>query len=233
MEGLWYSMPPDRVSVLAPRWEDAERYDAAAPFRIVRDRERFMWPGPNLRRTVHELVDTLEIETVLFGDAFPLARLGPDLAARGVPYLVMAHGFDFWLSTMPGTNSWLRHVTGAASRVPVCSAFIGKTVRTAVPAHVPVSVLTPGVDIERFRPDLPTDDIRERLGIGRRPLVVCVSRLVARKGQDVFRPSRRSVIESIPPPDQGRIWPHLGHLPRPPRLALPLSYFRFATLGPI
>jgi phosphatidylinositol alpha-1,6-mannosyltransferase len=198
MEGLWCSMPPDRVAVLAPDWEGAPSYDAAARFRVVRDQERFMWPGANLRRRVLQLVEELEIEAVLFGDAFPLARLGPDLAARGIPYLVMAHGFDFWLSTMPGTNAWLRRVTGAASRVPVCSAFIGKTVRTAVPDHVPVSVLTPGVDIERFRPDLPTDDIRQRMGGGRRPLVVCVSRLVARKGQDVLIRGMRRVRRRVP-----------------------------------
>jgi phosphatidylinositol alpha-1,6-mannosyltransferase len=198
VEGLWCSMPSERVAVLAPRWEGAEAYDAAAPFRVVRDQERFMWPGPNLRRKVLGLVDELSIEAVLFGDAFPLARLGPDLAARGLPYLVMAHGFDFWLSTMPGTNAWLRRVTARASRVPVCSAFIGKTVRTAVPDHVPVSVLTPGVDIERFRPDLRTDDIRERLGIGRRPLVVCVSRLVTRKGQDVLIRGMRRVRRRVP-----------------------------------
>lgn len=197
-EGLWRSMPPDRVAVLAPRWEKADAYDAAAPFRIVRDRDRFMWPGPNLARKVDALVHELEIEVVLFGDAFPLARLGPDLADRGVPYLVMAHGFDFWLSTTPGTNGWLRRVTERASRVPVCSAFIGKTVRTAVPSHVPVSVLTPGVDIERFRPDLPTGDIRERLGIGDRPLVVCVSRLVARKGQDVLIRGMRRIRHRVP-----------------------------------
>jgi phosphatidylinositol alpha-1,6-mannosyltransferase len=68
----------------------------------------------------------------------------------------------------------------------MCSTFIARTVRTAVPASVPVSVLHPGADTEAFRPGLPTADLRERHGIGDRPLVVCVSRLVARKGQDVL-----------------------------------------------
>jgi len=63
---------------------------------------------------------------------------------------------------------------------------------------VPVSVLTPGVDIDRFRPDLPTRDIRERLGIGDRPLVVCVSRLVSRKGQDVLIRGMRRVRRRVP-----------------------------------
>ena len=198
LEGLWRSMPAHRVAVLAPDWPGAAAYDAREPFQVDRDRERFMWPGPNLRRHVHRLVEETQAEVVLFGDAFPLARLGPELASLGTPYLVMAHGFDFWMSTTPGTNAWLRRVTGAATRVPVCSAFIGKTVRTAVPEHVPVSVLTPGVDIERFRPDMHTHDIRERHGIGDRPLIVCVSRLVARKGQDMLIRAMRRIRRRVP-----------------------------------
>jgi phosphatidylinositol alpha-1,6-mannosyltransferase len=198
MEGLWRAYPPERVAVLAPSWERAADYDANERFVIVRDRDRFMWPGPNLRRKVLDLIDEVGAEVVLFGDAFPLAALGPDLAARGIPYLVVAHGFDYWMSATPGAHAWFRRATGGASRVPVCSAFVGRTVRTAVRPEVPVSVLTPGVDVQRFRPDLQTADIRGRLGIGERPLVVCVSRLVARKGQDVLIKAMRRIRRHVP-----------------------------------
>ena len=80
----------------------------------------------------------------------------------------------------------MRYATSKAARVAVMrSEFVARTVRTAVPWRVPVSVLYPGADIEAFRPGLPTRDLRERHLLGERPLVVCVSRLVARKGQDV------------------------------------------------
>ena len=56
-------------------------------------------------------------------------------------------------------------MTSSASRVPVmCSEFIARTVRTAVPRRVPVSILYPGADLQAFRPDLPTADLRERWG---------------------------------------------------------------------
>ena len=67
-----------------------------------------------------------------------------------------------------------------------------------MPARVPVSVLTPGVDADRFRPDLPTDDIRARFGLQARPLVVCVSRLVTRKGQDVLIKAMRTIRRRVP-----------------------------------
>jgi phosphatidyl-myo-inositol dimannoside synthase len=199
LEALWKELPPDRVSVLAPAWDEAEAFDAAAPYPILREPVEFMWPTPTLSRRVTDAVAELDVEVVLFGDAFPLATLGPGLARRGVPYLVAAHGFDYWMSVVPGAHTLMRHMTSRASRVPVlCSRFIARTVRTAVPRDVPVSVLYPGADLTVFRPDLPTDDIRERLGIGERPLVVCVSRLVARKGQDVLIRGMSIVRQRVP-----------------------------------
>jgi phosphatidyl-myo-inositol dimannoside synthase len=187
LEALWSELPADRVAVFAPSWQGAAGYDAAAAFPIIREPGTFVWPTPEVARRIDRAIDELGTEVVLFGDALPLAVLGPRLARRGVPYLVAAHGFDHWSSTVPGSHALMRYMTSRASRVPVmCSRFIARTVRTAVPRRVPVSVLYPGADLARFRPDLPTEDLRERYGLRGRPLVVCVSRLVARKGQDVL-----------------------------------------------
>ena len=199
LEALWRELPPDRVSVLAPTWEGAEAFDAAAPYTIVREPSEFIWPTPAFAARLDDTIASLGVEVVLFGDAFPLAALGPRLAKEGTPYLVAAHGFDYWLSVMPGAHTMMRYMTSGASRVPVmCSEFIARTVRTAVPAAVPVSILYPGADLAAFRPDLPTADLRERLGVGERPLVVCVSRLVARKGQDVLILGIPRIRRSVP-----------------------------------
>jgi phosphatidylinositol alpha-1,6-mannosyltransferase len=196
---LCTSLPTGRVSVIAPDWEGAARFDRDAPFSIVRRPGPFLWPTPAIAETVEREIGRSGAEVVLFGDAFPLALLGPRLAARGTPYLVAAHGFDYWLSTVPVAHGVMRRMTSRAARVSVmCSRFIARRVRTAVPADVPVSVLYPGADLERFRPDLPTADLRERHGLADRPLVVCVSRLVARKGQDVLIRSMRDVLRRVP-----------------------------------
>jgi phosphatidylinositol alpha-1,6-mannosyltransferase len=199
LEALWKELPHDRVAVLAPSWEGADGFDAAAPYPILREPTEFIWSSPGFAARLDEAVADLQVEVVLFGDAFPLAALGPRLARLGTPYLVAAHGFDYWLSVVPGAHAMMRFMTSKAARVPVmCSAFIARTVRTAVPSHVPVSVLHPGADLEAFRPDLPTADLRERYGIGDRPLVVCVSRLVARKGQDVLIRGMGEVRRRVP-----------------------------------
>jgi phosphatidylinositol alpha-1,6-mannosyltransferase len=198
LEALWRELPPDRVAVVAPSWEGAEAFDARTPYPILREPDAFVWPTPGFRSRLDRMIQDLGVEVVLFGDAFPLATLGPGLARRGTPYLVAAHGFDYWLSVIPGTHTLMRRMTSAASRVWVCSEFIARTVRTAVPREVPVSVLYPGADLGAFRPDLATADIREGLGLGDRPLVVCVSRLVARKGQDVLIRGMSAVRRRVP-----------------------------------
>jgi phosphatidylinositol alpha-1,6-mannosyltransferase len=199
LHSLMRELPPDRVTVYAPAWEGSEAFDAGKAYRVVRDPRAFVWPTPEVGKRVHDLIRQTGSEVVLFGDAMPLAALGPGVARGGTPYLVAAHGFDYWLSLVPGAHAWMRRVTSRAARVPVmCSQFIARVVRTAVPAEVPVSVLYPGADIDTFRPDLPTGDILERHGVTDRPLIVCVSRLVARKGQDVLIASMAEIRRRVP-----------------------------------
>lgn len=198
LDSLCRALPAEAISVIAPTWEGAAAYDAAAPFDVVRGSRSFLWPTPALAERVDEYATRRDAEVVVFGDAFPLALLGPRLASAGRPYLVLSHGFDYWMSTVPVAHTVMRRMTSRASRVAGCSEFVSRRVRTAAPDHVPVSVLHPGADVERFRPDLPTEDLRSRHGLGDRPVIVCVSRLVARKGQDVLIRAMRSIQRRVP-----------------------------------
>jgi phosphatidylinositol alpha-1,6-mannosyltransferase len=199
LEALVREMPTDRIAVFCPDAEDSAAYDATVPFRVLRQPEPFLWPTPRIGDRIEEAANDLGAEVLMFGATYPLALLGPRLAGRGLPYLAAAHGFEYWLSIAPATHALMRHATSRASRVPVlCSRFIARTVRTAVPREVPVSVLYPGADVERFRPDLETREIRSRHGIGEGPLVVCVSRLVRRKGQDVLIRAMPAIRARVP-----------------------------------
>ena len=199
LEALVRCLPPDRVAVLCPDAEGGGAFDEGAPYAVYRQPERFLWPVPDVGRRVREAVRSFEAEVVLFGAVYPLALLGPSLAKTGTPYLAAAHGFEYWLSIAPGTHALVRRATSRAARVPVmCSAFIARVVRTAVPEDVPVSVMYPGADLAAFRPDLPYEDLTELHGVAESPLIVCVSRLVARKGQDVLIRAMPEIRRDVP-----------------------------------
>ena len=199
LEALVRCFAPERIAVFCPVFQGAGVYDSGSPYRVFRQPEAFVWPTPDIGRRVADAAAEHRAEVVLFGATYPLGLLGPRVARSGIPYLSAAHGFEYWLSIAPGSHALVRRATGHASRVPVmCSAFIARVVRTAVPERVPVSVMYPGADVEVFRPDLEFEDLKERHGLTDRPLVVCVSRLVARKGQDVLIRAMPEVVRRVP-----------------------------------
>jgi phosphatidyl-myo-inositol dimannoside synthase len=196
LEALVRALPPDRVAVMAPSDREDARddphdrcraYDRDAAFRVLRQPEAFVWPRSGISSRIQRCAEEVRADVVLFGATVPLALAGPGLASRGLPYLAAAHGLEYWTSIAPGTNTLMRYATSRASRVPVmCSEFVARRVRTAVSKSVPVSVLYPGADVDRFHPDVATEAVRAALRIEDRPSIVCVSRLVPRKGQDVL-----------------------------------------------
>jgi phosphatidylinositol alpha-1,6-mannosyltransferase len=60
--------------------------------------------------------------------------------------------------------------------------------------------LAPGVDVDAYSPKMKSDgdEVRRRYGLGGRPVVVCVSRLVPRKGQDVLIRAFPAVRAAVP-----------------------------------
>ncbi|MDT0347867.1 glycosyltransferase, partial [Streptomyces litchfieldiae] len=58
--------------------------------------------------------------------------------------------------------------------------------------------LPPGVDEKTFHPGSGGDEVRARLGLTDRPVVVCVSRLVPRKGQDTLIRAMPAILAAEP-----------------------------------
>lgn len=199
LRSLVRELPSDRVAVLCPAADGPAALADDDGIRVLRQPERFLWPTPDAGRRIRAAIAELGIEAVLFGATYPLAALGPGLSRRGTPYVAAAHGFEYWLSVAPGAHTLMRRATSRASRVAVmCSAFVARVVRTAVPDRVPVSVMYPGADVEAFHPDVPFAGVRERHGLVDRRVVVCVSRLVPRKGQDVLIRAMPEIRRRVP-----------------------------------
>jgi phosphatidyl-myo-inositol dimannoside synthase len=58
--------------------------------------------------------------------------------------------------------------------------------------------LAPGVDTEAYHPGVDGSEVRRRYGLSDRPVIVCVSRLVPRKGQDMLIRALPAIRRRVP-----------------------------------
>ncbi|ORV92587.1 alpha-(1-2)-phosphatidylinositol mannosyltransferase [Mycobacterium interjectum] len=182
---------PHSVTVYAPHWKGAEAFDdsaAAAGYRVVRHPGTLMLPGPAVDTRMRRLIGERGIDTVWFGAAAPLALLAPRARQAGATrVLASTHGHEVGWSMLPVARSVLRRIGDCTDVVTFVSRYTRSRFASAFGPAARLEYLPPGVDTERFRPDpAARAELRTRYGLGERPAVVCLSRLVPRKGQDVL-----------------------------------------------
>ncbi len=194
VHGLVLQQDPTSVVVYCSTWRDPSPFDAAAPFEIIRDRRNMLLPEPRVGRRVAELLRTERCDRVLFGAAAPLGLLAPKLRKSGAQTLVaMTHGHEAAWAQLPAARATLRRIGAGVDTVTYLGEYTRRRIGAALRPTDAAAMrqLVPGVDATRFHPDVDGSRVRQKYGLADRPVIVCVSRLMARKGQD-------SLIQALP-----------------------------------
>jgi phosphatidylinositol alpha-1,6-mannosyltransferase len=182
------------LTVYAPKWKGAADYDVRAEraehagFEVVRHPTTLMIPEPSVARRMRGLIAERGIDTVWFGAAAPLALLSPLARRAGVNRIIAStHGHEVGWSMLPLARTALRRIGNDTDVVTFISQYTRSRFAAAFGPDAALEHLAPGVDTDRFEPDAVAGaEMRARYRLGRRPVVVCVSRLVPRKGQDML-----------------------------------------------
>lgn len=218
--------PTDSVVVYTSAEPGAAAHDAALPHPVVRDPARTLLPVPRVAARAVEIARHHGCDSVWFGAAAPLGLLAGRLRREsGVRRAVATtHGHEVWWARTPGARTLLRRIgdrtdtvtyLGEATRAPIAAALGPAAARRMVR-------LAPGVDAEAFRVregareavreeacDVersgargglrpPAGGVRERYGLGGRPVILCAARLVPRKGQDTLIRALPAVRRAVP-----------------------------------
>ena len=184
---LWRRLPPDDVMVHTTPHREAAAFDAEQAFTVIRSREPWLVPGPHLTRRVRRLAQRHEADLVVIDPALPAGLIGRSLDR---PYAVVVHGAEVAIpGRVPGTRSLLRTVLDSAAGVIAAGGYPAAECERAAGRELPVFVIPPGVDVERFQPAHTARRAQIRTSLGLRPdapTVVAVTRLVPRKGIDTL-----------------------------------------------
>ena len=179
--------PPDSVVVLASDSPGSAEHDAGLPYPVIRRPTAMLLPTPGAARAAADIARRHRCDSAFFGAAAPLGLLAPALRTAGVRRLVGAtHGHETGWVALPGARQLLQRIAGQLDVLTYISDYTRSRLEPALGGRTRLTQLSPGVDIERFTPEADGTAVRRRYGLGEAPVVVCVSRLVARKGQDVL-----------------------------------------------
>jgi len=193
--------PPGSVVVYAPAWKGAKRFDAEQPFPVVRHPTSLMVPEPSVLRRAGDLLRAEGCDSVLFGAAAPLGLLAPALRRRGAERLVgLTHGHEAGWASLPVARGLLRRIGDGVDTLTYLGEYTrSRMARALSPAAASrMAWLAPGVDEDVFHEGAGGAEIRARHGLVDRPVVVCVSRLVPRKGQDALIHAWPRVLKDVP-----------------------------------
>ncbi|WP_412517007.1 glycosyltransferase family 4 protein [Actinomadura madurae] len=196
VHGLAARRPPSSVVVYAPAWKGAAEFDAAQPFPVVRHPGSLMLPEPRVLRRAADVLRAERCDSVVFGAAAPLGLLAPALRRRGAGRLVgITHGHEAGWASLPVARTVLARIGDDLDVLTYLGEYTRSRMARVLPpdAVARMARLAPGVDETLFHPGAGGADVRARHGLTDRPVVVCVSRLVPRKGQDALI----------------RAWPHI------------------------
>ncbi|MFT4011094.1 MAG: glycosyltransferase family 4 protein [Nocardioidaceae bacterium] len=183
------SLPAGQVVVYTARMPGDLEYDARQPFRVYRDPAGTLLPTPAVARRVRRVFGEEGCSRVVFGAAAPLGLLGRTLRDAGASEIVaMTHGHEAWWARVPGTRGLLRRIAADADEITYVSRWSHDRIEPALRLADRAKLVhrPPTIDASRFVPG-GGSEIRSRLGIALDALVVvCVARLVRRKGQDTL-----------------------------------------------
>lgn len=176
------------ITVYAPKWKGSDEFDRVAPYEVVRHPTTLMLPEPSVARRMRELIKRHDIDTVWFGAAAPLALMASLARRTGASRVIAStHGHEVGWSMLPVARTALRCIGNDTDVVTFVSRYTRHRFASAFGPRAALEHVPPGVDVERFAPDpAARAELRARYGLGERPVVVCLSRLVPRKGQDML-----------------------------------------------
>jgi phosphatidylinositol alpha-1,6-mannosyltransferase len=147
---------------------------------------KLLWRATNIALTN-------KVDAVHTGRVLPEGLIGWIVARLvRVPLVVYAHGEEITTWRQPGKFRVMRFVYHRADIVVANSEFTRDELLKLDVAENRIRLIYPGVDVERFRPGLPCDDLKKVVALkSNEKLILSVGRLSRRKGFDM-------VIRSLP-----------------------------------
>ena len=159
---------------------------------VYRDRAKVLLPTPRIIKKAKSIMREHGCKIIWFGAAAPLALMAPNLRKSGATRIVaLTHGHEVWWARLPIFKQAMRRIGNSCDVLTYLGAFTKSAIAPSVGKRAELIQIAPGISTEFFKPGNKPADLLAKYAIENRPTLLCVGRLVHRKGQD-------RLIEAMP-----------------------------------
>ena len=205
VHGLIEGLDPNEVVVLSSKYKGWQEFDKAQKYPVFRHDTEMLLPTKAVGDHALKLIKEHNCESVLFGASSPLGLLSSRLKSNGVKKTVaLTHGHEVGWAFTPGLKQTFQKIVKDVDKLTYLTKFTYEKIAEAISDEelTKFEQLTPGIDINMFNPENVTNgqakSVRDRFKLGDKPVVVCVSRLMPRKGQDTLIDLWPEVLKQVP-----------------------------------
>lgn len=201
VHGLVERFPKGSVIVYTSQQGDTSDYDAKwlseFGIKVIRDRSKMLLPTPRVIRNVRKVVTAESPHAVVFGAAAPLALMGKFLNAPRK--IALTHGHEVWWAKVPPFNLLMRIIGNSVDHLTYLGAYTKSQISKPLTKRAKNAMvqIAPGIDTNKFQP-VDASSLRSELGLTDKEVIVCVGRLVPRKGQDELVKALPEILERRP-----------------------------------
>lgn len=203
--GLLERIIGHEVTVFTSQQGDTSAYDQQwfdkFGVRVTRDQSKILLPSWRISRIAREIVKSNNIDIVIFGAAAPLALMSPALRKLGVKKVIaLTHGHEVWWAKIFPFNLALKRIARSVDHLTYLGEFTRKAISTTLADESVTEMvrIAPGIDTAHFMPQPDAIQKREELGMQDKKVIICVGRLVHRKGQDKLIEAMPEILRKIP-----------------------------------
>ena len=187
--GLLGELKGEEIIIYTSKQSGSEDFDLALAkktgVKILRDRAKILLPTPRVVRNIRGVIKEFNCEIAWFGAAAPLALMAQKLKKYGINRTIaITHGHEVWWAKLPFFRRAMRSIGNGCDVVTYLGSYTRDAIEGALGEHPELVQIAPGIALDVFTPGPKPADLVERYRIKNVPTILCVGRLVKRKGQD-------------------------------------------------
>jgi len=201
--GLIEGLPKNSLVIYTSKQKGSAPFDAQLLEKfgatVIRDRAKMLLPTPRINRKAASILKQYQIKNVWFGAAAPLALMAKQIRKAGASNIVaLSHGHELWWAKIPVLKQLLQKIIRDVDSVGYLGDYTKSEIIKVTSEVNKLVQISPGIDTNYFSPKTPNPKLLAKYQLEGRRVIVCVARLVHRKGQDQLIKAMPDILKKYP-----------------------------------